>query len=107
MARAKRVVSVEIAGHEYKLRSEADPEWLQQIARQVDRAMSQIASRTRTVDSHQVAVLTALNLAREVILLREARDDARASLEHAVDPERMRALIEQVEAAAAPVAKAG
>lgn len=104
MARAKRAVSVRIAGQEYKLRSDADAEWLQQIAAQVDRAMEQIRERTRTVDSHQVAVLTALNLAREVIVLREARDDARASLEDAVDPERLRALIERVESAAAPVA---
>jgi len=105
----KRSVEVRIAGREYRIRSDADPAWLQQVARQVDEAMTLIRDRTETVDTLEVAVLTALNLAREILLLREqlavAREaeivaggrDARAA-----SPDSLRALIELAESALEP-----
>jgi cell division protein ZapA (FtsZ GTPase activity inhibitor) len=67
----KHSVEVRIAGRAYRIRSDADPKWLQQVAGQVDRAMTLIRERTETVDTLEIAVLTALNLAREIVLLRE------------------------------------
>jgi len=66
-------VAVRIAGHEYKIRSDGDAEGLRQIAGYVDRAMARVREGTGTVDTLDVAVLTCLNLAREILTLREER----------------------------------
>ena len=95
----RKSVAVRIAGHEYKLLSDGDEQLLRQIASDVDRAMARVRERTGTVDTLDVSVLTCLNLAREVIALRENRAGS-------VEDDRMRALIERVEAAAAKVTTA-
>jgi cell division protein ZapA (FtsZ GTPase activity inhibitor) len=95
----RKSVAVRIAGHEYKLLSDGDEQLLRQIASDVDRAMARVRERTGTVDTLDVSVLTCLNLAREVIALRENRSGT-------VEDDRMRALIERVEAAAGEVAPA-
>lgn len=89
-------VRVQIAGHEYRIRSDGDPEVLREIAGYVDRAMQRVRDRTGTVDTLDVAVLTCLNLGREILGLREQRAPAGAV---ALEEDRLRALIERVEAA--------
>lgn len=69
-------VSVRIAGHEYKIRSDGDADGLREIAGYVDRAMACVREGTGTVDTLDVAVLTCLNLAREILTLREERAPA-------------------------------
>jgi cell division protein ZapA (FtsZ GTPase activity inhibitor) len=86
---SKKSVAVKIAGHEYKIRSDADPDSLRQLASYVDRAMQRVREGTRTVDSLDVAMLTCLNLAREIMSLREG----------GVANDQLRALIERVESA--------
>lgn len=95
---ARQPVAVSIAGHEYRVLSEGDGAWLQRVARQVDDTMTRIRRRTGTVDSYDVAVLAALNLARELVTLREAGVEAEENVE--LESERLRALIELAEAAA-------
>jgi len=87
---SKRSVAVRIAGHEYKILTEGEGDDLRQIARDVDRAMKRVRDRTGTVDTLDVAVLTCLNLAREIIELKNR------STEVASD-ERLRGLIGRVE----------
>ncbi len=67
----RRAVTVRIAGKDYGIVSDAEEAWLQNVAARVDEAMELVRHRTETVDSLDVAVLTALNLARELMLLRE------------------------------------
>lgn len=95
---AKRSVAVQISGHEYRIRSEADEAWLQRVAACVDAAMAQIRDRTGTVDTLDVAILTSLNLAREVLSLR-SRLDHDGLPQVKVSDERLRALIERTESA--------
>jgi cell division protein ZapA (FtsZ GTPase activity inhibitor) len=95
---SKRSVAVSILGHEYKIRSDADEAWLQRVAGCVDSAMTQIRERTGTVDTLDIAILTSLNLAREVLSLRDTAD-ALPSGATAVDEGRLRSLIELVETA--------
>lgn len=95
---AKRSVAVRISGQEYRIRSEADEAWLQRVAGCVDAAMAQIRDRTGTVDTLDVAILTSLNLAREVLALR-ARLDTKADADADVGDERLRTLIELAERA--------
>ena len=96
---AKKVVEVQIGGRGYRLRSDADERWLQSVAEYVDESMGRIRSLTETVDSMDVAVLTALNLARELIELRENGPGPATRI--AVDPDRLSALIEMAESALA------
>lgn len=84
-------VSVRIAGHEYRIRGEGDEEGLVRIAGYVDRAMERVRARTGTVDSLDVAVLTCLNLAREILAIHEQRTGE-------ADEVRIRSLIDRVEA---------
>lgn len=90
---AKRSVSVQIRGQEFRIRSDEDEGALQRIANHLDRTMAEVAERTGTVDSLSIAMLTALNLTREVLELREGAESGGG------DPERLRELIELAEAA--------
>jgi len=86
----KRSVAVRIAGHDYKIRSDVDEDWLRRVAEYVDRAMQRVREGTGTVDSVDVAVLTCLNLAREILTLREERNAV-------VDDDRLRSIIDKLE----------
>ena len=61
------IVEVEIYDQRYPLRlkTSAERAEIQQIAKEVDQRMREIAHQTATVDSLKVAVLTALHLAGE------------------------------------------
>ena len=67
----KRVIEVRIGGRDYRIRSDSNEKWLQGVGEFVDQTMTRIRERAETVDSLDVAVLTALNIARELIELRE------------------------------------
>ena len=89
---SRKSVAVRIAGHDYKILSDGDAEILRELARYVDRAMDRVRQRTGTVDSLDVSVLTCLNLAREIMTLREQQPSGAAE-------GRIRSLIERVEGA--------
>ena len=88
----RKSVAVHIAGNDYKILSDGDEESILQTARYVDRAMNDIRERTGTVDTLGVSVLTCLNLARELLALRERQNAT-------VEDGRLRALIDRVERA--------
>ncbi|RIL05436.1 MAG: cell division protein ZapA [Proteobacteria bacterium] len=88
---AKRSVSVRILGHEYRIRTDSDPAGLARVAQLVDETMGRLRERTGAVDSLDLAIMAALNLARDLVAERSARQlDTGAA-------ERMRALTERVE----------
>lgn len=89
-------VGVQLQGREYQIRSDADPAWLQRVAGYVDAAMTRIRDETNTVDSLDVALLTSLNLAREVITSRTQVEDG-GPAPVSPDSERIKSLIELVE----------
>jgi cell division protein ZapA (FtsZ GTPase activity inhibitor) len=90
---AKRSVSVRILGHEYRIRTDADPAGLTQLAKLVDETMGRLRERTGVVDSLDLAIMAALNLARDLGAERAARQS------EAVGAERIRALADRVESA--------
>lgn len=100
---SKRSIAVRLSGQEYRLRSDADEASLQRVAACVDASMEQIRLRTGTVDTLDVALLTSLNLAREVLALRERIESSgNQGADGAVaDVQRLGALIELVESALA------
>ncbi len=67
----KSTVSVSIRGQELRVVTDDEPA-LRRVASYLDEAMLSVEQRTRTSDSFDVALLTALNLARELVELRES-----------------------------------
>ena len=66
-------VRVEIYDQTYQLRG-SDPEYINQLADFVDTKMRLIAQQASTVDSLRVAVLAALNIADEYLMLKRKFD---------------------------------
>lgn len=71
----KRSVEVTIGGQRYLLRSEGDEQHLRRLAQTVNDKLEEVRVLTRNIPPDRLAMLTALNLADE--LLRE-RDSSRA-----------------------------
>ncbi len=82
-------IPVEIRGKQFRIRSDEDPEALQRIAKYVDATMEKVERRTGAIDSLDVAILTALNLARELVLARDQSGQ--------LPDDRLRALIDLAE----------
>jgi cell division protein ZapA (FtsZ GTPase activity inhibitor) len=89
----KRIVAVRIRGQDFRIRSDEPPEQLARIARTVDETMQRVESKTGAVDSYDVAMLTALNLAREVVSFEATR--------RPIDTAKLRSLVDLAEAAIA------
>lgn len=107
---SRKSVAVQIAGHEYKIRSDSEEGSVRDIAGYVDQAMKRVREGTGTADTLDVAVLTCLNLAREILALRDRNRKSREELQQqgaAVDDGRLQALIERVEAATIASSAAG
>ena len=65
---------VEIFGAVYPVRGEKDTESLQELAKLVDEKMREISRQVQTVDTGKIAVLTALNLADELVQCRQRQE---------------------------------
>jgi cell division protein ZapA len=72
-----RVISVEINGQRYPVRSSLDEAYVMQLAAYVDAKMRAAAQEAPTGDTLRIAVLAALNIADEYF--RSAEPDERAS----------------------------
>ena len=89
----RRSVSVRIRGKEFRVLTDGDEASLQRVAGLVDQTMARVERHTGAVDTMDVAMLAALNLARELLDLREG------GVQGGVDGDRLRALVEQAESA--------
>ena len=89
----RRSVPVRIRGKEFRVLTDGDEESLQRVAGLVDQTMGKIERHTGAVDTLDVAMLAALNLARELLELRERGAVA------GPDADRLRSLVEQAESA--------
>ena len=78
--------TIKILGQEYRVRSDQDPLHLEMVAAYVNEILGEV--RQATPDTQDAAVLTALNLASELVRLRES---------NLVPEERIQALIELVD----------
>jgi cell division protein ZapA (FtsZ GTPase activity inhibitor) len=94
----KPVVAVSIRGQEFRIRTDDDEASLQRVAQYLDDTMTTVEQKTGTVDTQQLALLSALNLARELVELRE-RGVSTAPAGASVDSARIESLIELAESA--------
>jgi len=71
MADSDRVVSVEICGQRYPIRSTLDAEYVSRLAGYVDEKIRVAGEATSSGDGQRLAVLAALNIADELFRCRE------------------------------------
>jgi len=71
---AKNVVQVQIFGHSYTIKSEADQEHVLGVASYVDRKMREITDKVPVASLSKVAILASLNIADELFKERARRD---------------------------------
>jgi cell division protein ZapA len=67
----EEVISVEIHGQRYPIRSSLEPEYVARLAKYVDEKMMAAADATPTSDPLRLAVLAALNVADELFRCRD------------------------------------
>jgi cell division protein ZapA (FtsZ GTPase activity inhibitor) len=99
---SKRTVLVEIMGQEYRIRSESDASTIHRAAALVDEIMAKVRDRTGVVNTLDIAVLTALNIANHLIPLRDSTGDTSQGVE--IRSSQLGELIDLVEAAIAETA---
>ena len=98
MATSKSV-TIRIRGQEFRIRTGDDDAFLQRVALYLDETMATVEEKTGTVDSLQLAILSALNLARELVDIREGRapGGSQTGAAPGVDSARLQSLIELAE----------
>jgi len=66
-----RTFEVKILGQRYKVRSDDGEDYIQQLADYVNEQLAEVQKSTRTVATHNAAILAALNIADNLFKLRE------------------------------------
>jgi cell division protein ZapA len=78
----ERLVEVNILGHDYTVKTDADTEYIQEIARYVDKKMGEIVRNTKTVSTLNTAILAALNIADDLFKEKEKREELITEVEN-------------------------
>lgn len=86
------VVTVEIQGQQFPIRTSLDAAYVQRLAAHVDEQIQQVSRSAPTADMLSMAILAALNVTDEYFRARQMTDDAQtafqeraAALEQLVD----------------------
>jgi cell division protein ZapA len=90
----KGSISVEIFGHEYRIKGDADPDYMAQIAGFVDTKMKEVAQGASAGSLAKIGILAALNIADELFKERSDRQKIMDDVESAT--RRMRRKLEEI-----------
>jgi cell division protein ZapA len=77
---AKNVVQVQIFGHSYTIRGEANQEYIMGVAAYVDRKMREITEKLPVASLSKVAILASLNIADELFKERARHENQESQL---------------------------
>ena len=69
----ERTVEIKVFGQNYTVKTDAEEDHIQAVARYVNEKMEEILKKTRSVSSLNVAILTALNIADDLLKEKEIR----------------------------------
>ena len=78
---AKHMVQVQIFGHSYTIRGEADQDYIMGVAAYVDRKMREITDKLPVASLSKVAILASLNIADELFKERSRNEDQQQQLD--------------------------
>ena len=74
------VVTVDIAGQRYPIRSGLEPAYIVELAAYVDKKMRAVSESTPSTDTLGLAILVALNLADEYFRARQTESSSQGEL---------------------------
>jgi cell division protein ZapA len=69
----ERLVEIKVFGQTYTVKTDAGEEHIHEIARYVNEKMDEVLKKTKSVSTLNVAILTALNIADDLLKEREKR----------------------------------
>jgi cell division protein ZapA len=68
----ERLVEIKVFGQTYTVKTEAEEDYIQEVAKYVNEKMDEVLKKTKSVSTLNVAILTALNIADD--LLKEKKE---------------------------------
>ena len=89
---ARNVVQVQICGHTYTIKGEADQEYILRVAAYVDRKMREVMEKLPVASPSKVAILASLNIADE--LFKERTQQRRHEEQLSLRTERLNAALD-------------
>ena len=69
----ERLVEIKVFGQMYTVKSDAEEDHVQEVARYVNEKMEEVLKKTKSVSTLNVAILTALNIADDLLREKEKR----------------------------------
>ena len=69
----ERVIEIKVFGQSFSVKTDSDEDHIQAVARYVNEKMEEVVKKTRSVSTLNVAILTALNIAEELLKEKEQR----------------------------------
>jgi cell division protein ZapA len=85
----ERLVEIKVFGQTYTVKTDAEEDYIQEVAKYVNEKMEEVLKKTKSVSTLNVAILTALNIADDLLkekekgsaLLREVEAKSRDLIE--------------------------
>jgi cell division protein ZapA len=69
----ERLVEIKVFGQTYTVKTDAEEDYIQEVAKYVNEKMEEVLKKTKSVSTLNVAILTALNIADDLLKERENR----------------------------------
>jgi cell division protein ZapA len=69
----ERLVEIKVFGQTYTVKTDAEEDHIQEVARYVNEKIDEVLKKTRSVSTLNVAILTALNIADDLLKEKEKR----------------------------------
>jgi cell division protein ZapA len=69
----ERLVEIKVFGQTYTVKTDAEEDYIQEVARYVNEKMDEVLKKTKSVSTLNVAILTALNVADDLLREKEKR----------------------------------
>ena len=77
----ERLVEIKVFGQTYTVKTDAEEEYIQEVAKYVNEKMEEVLRKTKSVSTLNVAILTALNIADDLLKEKEKRTALRREVE--------------------------
>ena len=69
----ERLVEIKVFGQTYTVKTDAEEDYIQEVAKYVNEKIDEVLKKTKSVSTLNVAILTALNIADDLLKEREKR----------------------------------
>ena len=69
----ERLVEIKVFGQTYTVKTDAEEDYIQEVAKYVNEKMDEILKKTKSVSTLNVAILTALNIADDLLKEKKKR----------------------------------